>query len=363
MTAAALPANQRPHPVVFDVEYPERLSRGLIFVKWLLLIPHFIVVYLLSLVLFLVTIFAWFAILFTGRYPKGIFELSSGTLRWMSNVFAYFGLMRDEYPPFSLETGQYAVLLDIPRAERQSRFRLFIRFFAAIPNYIVLYFLQIASFVTTFIAWWAILFTGRYPRGLFRFSTGVMRWYNRLSAYFYCLRDEFPPYSINANARPGNEVVSTIIGAPIGIAYIGLYAWFSLAPLIDGGDTVEVDRAVLESGGIATLEPSGSAGGLRITITDFDDDVRTDAGPGFSFDVRAEHDGWLPAAYFAFTFAADDCGSGPPSGTVYEVDGDWFRIFPFGDTAESTIIFEGSGASVCALEYFTGTGNIRFEFE
>ncbi len=203
------------HPVAFDVQYPERLSRWLIFVKIFLIIPHLFAIYLLLVAVSILTVLAWFAILFTGRYPKAFFEFTSGTLRWASNSFAYAMLLRDEYPPFSWEPGDYPLTLDIPYAERQSRFRLFIRVFAIIPNQIVFGFVQFAWYITTFIAWWAILFTGRYPRGLFRFNVGVMRWYNRSAAYTYLLRDEYPPYSISDDARPGNEVVSAVIGLPI----------------------------------------------------------------------------------------------------------------------------------------------------
>jgi hypothetical protein len=260
-------AGQLPHPVVLEVEYPEELSRGLIFVKWLLAFPHYIIAYLLLTVVYILTFLGWFAILFTGRYPKAFFDFCSGTLRWSSNVFAYAMLMRDEYPPFSWDSGLYPLLLDIPLAERQSRFRLFIRFFAIIPNLVVFWFVQIAFLVTTFIAWWAILLSGRYPRGLFEFNTGVMRWYNRQFAYLFLLRDEYPPYSINREARPGNEVVSSIIGLPLGAAYFGFYAAFAIGPLIGGGDDVSVASVDLESG-IERERPSGSAGGVRVTLED-----------------------------------------------------------------------------------------------
>ena len=201
-----------PHPVAFDVEYPQRVSRLTTFFRLFMAIPQFIVIYLLLMAMGLITILAWFAILFTGRYPKSFFEFSSGVMRWQANVWAYVALLRDEYPPFSLEPGEYPVALDIPLAERQSRFRLFIRVFAIWPNQVVLQFVMYGWFFTTFLSWWMILFTGRYPRGLFRFSVGVLRWQQRQLAYLYLLRDEYPPYSVNANARPGNEVVSLVVG-------------------------------------------------------------------------------------------------------------------------------------------------------
>ena len=186
-----------------------------IFFKLFLAIPQLIVIELLLVPLWLLTFLAWFAILFTGRYPRGFFEFTTGVLRWATNVVAYLALLRDEYPPFSWEPGDYPLTLDIPIADRQSRFRLFIRAIAIFPNWLVFYFVQIGWFFTTFVAWWAILITGRYPRGLFKFSVGVMRWWNRQYAYLLLLRDEYPPYSVNANARPGNEAASFILGIPL----------------------------------------------------------------------------------------------------------------------------------------------------
>jgi hypothetical protein len=91
------------YPVKFSVEYPETLSRGLIFIKWLLIIPHFIVLYFLQIASFFVTFVAWFAILFTGKYPRGMFDFNVGVMRWQNRVSAYFSLMRDEYPPFTFD--------------------------------------------------------------------------------------------------------------------------------------------------------------------------------------------------------------------------------------------------------------------
>jgi hypothetical protein len=91
------------YPTRLSVEYPEKLSRGLIFVKWLLVIPHIIVLYVLELALLLVSIVAWFAILFTGKYPRGLFDFSTGVVRWYTRVISYALLMTDEYPPFTLQ--------------------------------------------------------------------------------------------------------------------------------------------------------------------------------------------------------------------------------------------------------------------
>lgn len=186
-----------PSPVVYEVEYPESLSRLLIFVKWLLALPHFIVLYALSIAASIAWLISFFVILFTGKYPEGMFNFMVGFFRWSANVSAYTGLLRDEYPPFSLDAGAYPVTVDIQYpAEGLNRWLVLIKWLLIIPNIIVLAFVFIAVFLTQVIAWFAILFTGKYPRGLFDFAVGAYRWNQRANAYMYFLRDEYPPFGL-----------------------------------------------------------------------------------------------------------------------------------------------------------------------
>jgi len=184
------------YPLRFDVEYPERLSRLLIFFKGLLAIPHLIILYALMAVAGAVTVVAWFAILFTGRYPKGLFDFVVGINRWQNNVDAYVLLLRDEYPPFSLSAGQYPVTFDIEYPERLSRLLIFVKWLLIIPHLIVVLFLVIVYGITLVIAWFAILFTGRYPKGMFDFAVGLLRWGARINAYYMLMRDDYPPFSL-----------------------------------------------------------------------------------------------------------------------------------------------------------------------
>jgi hypothetical protein len=185
------------YPLRFDVEYPEELSRWLIFVKWLLAIPHFIILWALTYAAEVVTFIAFFAILFTKRYPRGLFDFVVNVNRWSANVDAYTGLLRDEYPPFSWEPGQYAVTYEVDYPEKLNRWLPLVKWWLlAIPHYIVLFALGIAAFVVYIIAWFAILFTKRFPRGLFDFTVGVTRWQYRVNAYTGLLRDEYPPFSL-----------------------------------------------------------------------------------------------------------------------------------------------------------------------
>lgn len=186
------------YPVTFDIQRPESLSRLLIFVKWLLIIPHSIILYFLSLALNVVLLLAFFAILFTAKYPEGLFTFAVGVRRWTANASAYSNLMRDEYPPFSMDAGLYAVSFDVTYPQNLNRFMPLIKWLLAIPHLIVLLFLTIGLIVTTMIAWFAILFTGSYPEGLFNFAVGVNRWSHRVGAYIGLMTDEYPPFSLDA---------------------------------------------------------------------------------------------------------------------------------------------------------------------
>jgi hypothetical protein len=184
------------YPVRYDVEYPEELSRWLIFVKWLLAIPHFMILWALSIAAGVMGFIAFFAILFTKRYPRGLFDFVVNVNRWSANVDAYTSFLRDEYPPFSWERGQYAVTYEVDYPEELNRWLPLIKWWLlAIPHYIVLFFLGIAAFVVWVIAFFAILFTKGFPRGLFDFIVGVTRWEYRVNAYAGLLRDEYPPFS------------------------------------------------------------------------------------------------------------------------------------------------------------------------
>lgn len=194
MTTEAAPTPS--YPVRLDVAYPENLSRLLIFVKWLLAIPHFLILYLLGSLSNIITVIAFFAILFTKRYPKGLFDINVGIFRWQANVGAYLGLLRDEYPPFSWEAGQYPVEFSVEYPQELSRWLIFVKWLLVIPHLIVLVVLLVVAVLAWIVGWFAILFTGKMPRGIFDFLVGVGRWSNRVTVYYNLMRDEYPPFSL-----------------------------------------------------------------------------------------------------------------------------------------------------------------------
>jgi hypothetical protein len=190
-------AGEVAYPLTFDVEYPESLSRLLLFVKWLLVIPQIIIVWALGYVASAIGLIAFFAILFTKKYPRGLFDIYVGVRRWTLNAYAYgFYYMRDEYPPFTWESGQYPVTFEVEYPEELSRFAPLYKWLLAIPHYIVLIFLFVAMAVVIFAGWFAILFTGKFPRSWFGFVEGVTRWGERVNAYVSLLRDEYPPFRL-----------------------------------------------------------------------------------------------------------------------------------------------------------------------
>ena len=182
--------------LIFDVAYPPRLSRLMLFVKWLLVIPHLIALWVMGIVVSVVTFVAWFAILFTGRYPLGMWTFAVGVIQWSTRVSVYATYyMRDEYPPFG--EGPYPMEFRVRYPDRLSRLLIVVKWLLILPHAIVLALLGIATAVTILVSWFAILFTGRYPEGLFRFHVGVLRWTTRASLYVTLLTDDYPPFSLD----------------------------------------------------------------------------------------------------------------------------------------------------------------------
>jgi hypothetical protein len=206
------------YPVTFDVDYPERdLNRLTTFFRVFTVIPIAIVLGALSgdfnfsqydsgevrnvaiSAGGLVFVPALLMIVFRQKYPRWWFDWNLQLMRFANRVGVYALLLRDEYPSTDDEQAVHFEM-PYPDATRDiNRYLPLVKWFLAIPHYIVLFFLGIATFVVVVIAWFAILFTGRYPRGLFDFVVGVMRWANRVEAYAITLvTDVYPPFRLGA---------------------------------------------------------------------------------------------------------------------------------------------------------------------
>lgn len=211
------------YPARLEIDYQEKLSRVTTIFRIILVIPILIILGILTSgsdtviqtvnqagevatetvqtgagivgSLFLVTLLL---ILFRKRYPKWWFDFALALNRFSLRISAYIALLTDKYP--STEDEQNIHLeLDYPNAQTDlKRGMPLVKWFLAIPHYVILFFLWIAVFVVVLIAWFAIIFTGRYPRGLFEFVVGVMRWTWRVQAYALLLAtDKYPPFRLS----------------------------------------------------------------------------------------------------------------------------------------------------------------------
>jgi hypothetical protein len=212
------PTPSRSYPVSFDVEYPDReLNRLTTFFRFFTLLP---IVFLLSAIsgfsssygsasgttvtiaiggvglLFLPVLLM---LVFRRKYPRWWFDWNLQLQRLINRIAVYAALMDDRYPSTD---EQQSVRLDYPYpdAERDlNRWLPLVKWLLALPHYVALLFLYLAALVVLIVAWFAILFTGRYPRGMFEFVEGVMRWHNRVVGYaFVLITDEYPPFTLEA---------------------------------------------------------------------------------------------------------------------------------------------------------------------
>jgi hypothetical protein len=202
------------YPVTFEVQRAESQSRITnlplfigTFIRAILLIPHFIVIYFLQIAASIVYFIATFVILFTGKYPSGMFRFIVNVMRWNQNMNTYLYSLHDRYPPFSFTaTEGYPVTFAVVYPTQSSRvlnFPLFIgmliRVILLIPHLIILWVLSLIAMIVVFIAQFAILFGGSFPAGMHSFVVGIARWGVRVSAYMFGLTDKYPPFSRGAS--------------------------------------------------------------------------------------------------------------------------------------------------------------------
>jgi Domain of unknown function (DUF4389) len=206
------------YPLRVEGELSPQLSRWLWLVKWLLVIPHAIVLFFLWIAFVVLSVVAWFAILITGRYPRAIFDFNVGVLRWSWRVhfYSYSALATDRYPPFTLDdVPDYPARVDVAYPQHLSRLLVLVKsWLLAIPHLIVVGIFAggawagannasdgetWASFgglisLLVLVAGIVLLFTGRYPKGIFDFVMGMNRWVLRVVAYVALMTDDYPPF-------------------------------------------------------------------------------------------------------------------------------------------------------------------------
>ena len=213
-------------PLTLTGELDTRLSRWLWLVKMILAIPHFVILAVLWAGFIVVTVIAWFAILFTGRYPRALFDFNVGVMRWNWRVgfYVHAALGTDRYPPFSWSSAEYPAALDVVYPERLSRGLIFVKWLLAIPHLIIVGLLvadimlypvpalnelggdmQVAGGYSVInllvvIAGFFLLVTGTHPRSLFDFLMGVNRWIYRTLTYVTLMSDVYPPFRLDAGS-------------------------------------------------------------------------------------------------------------------------------------------------------------------
>ncbi len=207
------------YPMSLSVEYPEKLNKLTTFFRIFTVIPIFIIV---STIIGGSASWGWgwslsgqawtiqygaagfilvplvLMLLFRKKYPRWWFDWNLALVRFVTRVTTYLALLRDEYPSTDEEQAVHLEIAYPDALKDLKRGMPLVKWFLAIPHYIVLYFLGIAAQVCVIIAWFVILFTGRYPQGLFDFVVGVMRWYLRVEVYAFLLTtDRYPPFSLS----------------------------------------------------------------------------------------------------------------------------------------------------------------------
>ncbi len=195
-----------PYPVSLKGELTAPPARGWWLIKWLLALPHYVLLVFLWIAFVAVCIVAFFAILINAKYPRTLFDFNAGVLRWTWRVgfYSYSALATDKYPPFTLKKVNYPADLEIVYPRKLSRGLVLVKWWLlAIPHYIIVGFFQgggrNGSGLTPILAIFAaitVLFTGKYPKDIFKLVVGTNRWSYRVYAYASLMTDHYPPFRL-----------------------------------------------------------------------------------------------------------------------------------------------------------------------
>lgn len=190
------------------INHQERYSRGELLLRtlfgWLYIaLPHAFILMFLSLWGAILQFVAFWVILFTGRYPQSMFEFQLGLMKWNVRLSARLFNISDGYPAFGIKASDEYTALEVPYPEKVSRgltlLRLFFGiFYVFIPHYFILYFRALFVMILAFLAWWVVLFTAKYPKGMHEWVVGQIRWQMRVSQYMMYMTDEYPPFTGDA---------------------------------------------------------------------------------------------------------------------------------------------------------------------
>jgi hypothetical protein len=183
------------YPVTFQADYVEKRSRLTTFFRGIMVIPLYFAAIFWGLAALVTVVIAWFALLFTARYPQGLYDFNVKALRFLHRMSAYYYLMTDEYPSFGGDhDANYPVRIIVaPPAEEYSRLKTFFRLIVGIPVYIMQYLYNIVAGFVGIVSWVVIVITGKQPLGLQDLLKMSMSYSTKGSAYFMLLTEQYPP--------------------------------------------------------------------------------------------------------------------------------------------------------------------------
>lgn len=183
------------YPVTFEADYIEQRNRLTTFFRLILMIPLAIWLYIYAIVAGIVLVIAWFAIVITGHYPRGLYDFVAGYTRFITRATAYGALLCDPYPSFGGSANPaYPIRMEFEPLDRYSRLKTFFRIILAIPIVILRYIIGLLLEIGAFAAWFVILFTGKMPRGLYDLMVFANSYTARSDAYLYLLTETYPPF-------------------------------------------------------------------------------------------------------------------------------------------------------------------------
>jgi hypothetical protein len=191
------------YPAIFTIDAPEKVANWRPLVQWFMAIPHMIALYIVQIVASVLMFVGWIAIVVTGKLPEGIANYLCMANRYNARVTAYMGFLHGEYPPFDFtmsaaDPGGQPVRVDYePALEGRNRLTVLLRIFWAIPAMIFAMVILFVAEIMWFVAFFAVLFTGKWPAGMHKFVVGAMGVYVRVGAYTGLLTDEYPPFETN----------------------------------------------------------------------------------------------------------------------------------------------------------------------
>jgi hypothetical protein len=194
------------YPVTYAAGYPgDGRNRLTTFFRYFIAIPWLIVAAIYGFIASFAVLFAWFALVFTARYPEGLYNFVAGFLRFSSRVNAFILLATDEFPSFNGgEDPDYPVRIGVPEPKAEySRVKAFFRIIVGIPVILLAYVQGLIASVIALIGWFAILFTGRISEGLFDPLRSALAYQTRANAYFYLLTEDWPPFSLEESPPVG----------------------------------------------------------------------------------------------------------------------------------------------------------------